>query len=229
MVYTIIVKQRGNKKMKKCSSNSRYRKFSCVTYLDDVRFKLPLMQHSNKIRAYAYAYHDKDIKDNGELKEPHIHFLIVTYNACTISSVTRWFGRPLDDKGQEINTFVQNCSDIYYMFDYLTHNTPECIAKGKYKYDKYIVHSNDFGYFQANEQSYYDNITLATEMLLKGEKVHDVAKTFGRDFILHYNTIKSYVNDVMRQRKYNITLEDDMEREYQTEISILNGDYIIQK
>lgn len=215
--------------MKKCSANSRYRKFSCVTYLDDVRFKLALMQHSNQIRVYAYAYHDKDIKDNGELKEPHTHFLIVTYNTCTVNAVQRWFGRPLDDKGQEINTFVQNCSDIYYMFDYLTHNTPDCVEKGKYRYDKEIVKSNNFGYFQADEKSDYDNITLATEMLLKGEKVHDVAKIFGRDFILHYNTIKSYVNDVLRQRKYNITLEDDMEMEYQTEISILNGDYKILK
>lgn len=211
------------------SVNSRYRKFSCVTYLDDIRFKLALMQHSNQIRAYAYAYHDKDLKEDGKLKEPHIHFLIVTYNTCTISSVTRWFGRPLDDKGQEINTFVQNCSDVYYMFDYLTHNTPDCIAQGKYRYDKEIVRSNDFGYFQADEKSSYDNITLACEMLLKGEKVHEVAKIFGRDFILHYNTIRNYVFDVLRERKYDMTLERELEREYETEISILNGDYKIQK
>lgn len=208
------------------SSSSRYRYFSCVTYLDTLRFELALMAHSRQIRAYAYAYHDKDVKEDGTPKEPHLHFVIVTYTTCTESAVQRWFGRPLDDKGQEINTFVQHVTgNIYERFDYLTHNTPEARALGKYQYDKEIVKSNDFGYFKADERSNYDNITLASEMLLHGDSVHNVAKIFGRDFILHYNSIKNYVNDVMIHRKYHSNLEKELERVYDTELSILNGYY----
>lgn len=205
--------------------SGRSRKFSCITYLDRLRLDLCLMHHSNQIRAYAYAYHDKDVKEDGTLKEPHYHLVIVTYTTCTCSAVRRWFSGFQDDKGLDITTTSQICSDVFQMYDYLTHNTFECKQLGKYQYSKDIVKSNDFDYFKGDERSSYDNITLACEMLLHGDSVHDVAKIFGRDFILHYNAIKNYVNDVMKHRKYHTNLELELEREYNTEISILNGDY----
>lgn len=177
------------------NSSGRYRKFSCITYLDEEWLKLRLLQHERQIRAYAYAYHDKDVKEDGTLKESHIHLLIVTYNACSLSAIRRWFDGFVQD-GKDVTTTAQKMTDEYEMFKYLTHDTLTARAENKYRYDKSIVKSNDLGYFKANEQSNYDNIQLACEMLLKGTSLHDCGRMFGRDFILHYRAIKDYLCDV---------------------------------
>lgn len=193
---------------------TRSRKFSCITYLNDVQLKKCLLEHINQIRVFAYAYHDKDTKEDGTLKEPHTHLLIVTYNTCTLSAVRRWFSGYISN-GKEITTTAQKCNDIYSSYDYLTHNTLESIAEGKYQYDKSIVVSNDYDYFKACESSEYDNLTLACEMLLKGASVRDCAKKFGRDFIIHYSAIRLYLNDVFQWEshpEYN-DLGDVIEKE----------------
>lgn len=206
------------------NTSGRTRKFSCITYLSELQLKLKLLEHSNQIRCYAYAYHDKDTKEDGTLKEPHFHLIIITWNTCTCSSVRRWFSGYIDANGLDITTTAQKCSDPLAQYDYLTHNTPEAKAMGKYQYDKSIVQTNDKdGYFNASEQSEYDNITLAAEMLLKGVSVQDCGKRFGRDFILHYGTIRKYVNDVLRCQKYNHTLEYILDEEYEKEIERLNN------
>ena len=202
---------------------TRARKFSCITYLSELQLKICLQSHCNQIRTYAYAYHDKDVKEDGTLKEPHIHLILVTYNTCTVSAVRRWFSGYVDNRGNDITTTGQICSDVFTMYDYLTHNTKEAKIEGKYQYDNSIIKTNDkSGYFRASEESEYDNITLATEMLLKGYSVRELGKIFGRDFILHYNTIKQYANDIIRHEKHNMTFEDVVDREYEMEILALN-------
>lgn len=173
----------------------RYRKFSCITYLDEEFLKIRLLQHENQIRAYAYAYHDKDTREDGSLKEPHIHILIVTHTTCTISAIRRWFAG-FYENGKEITTTAQKMGDEYECFDYLTHSTAKAIADGKYQYDRSIVKSNNFGFFKADDESTWDNIQLACEMIMRGVSIHDCGKKFGRDFILHYRQIKDYLCDV---------------------------------
>lgn len=175
--------------------SGRYRKFSCITYLEKDNLELCLLKHQNQIRAYAYAYHDKDLKEDGTPKEPHIHLLIVTYTTCTLSAVRRWFDGWMKD-GKPVTTTAQKMTDEYEMYKYLTHDTLVAKAEGKYQYDRSIVQSNNYGYFKANEESNYDNIQIACEMLLKGTSIHDCGKMFGRDFILHYRQIKDYLCDV---------------------------------
>ncbi len=177
-------------------SSGRSRRFSCITYLNELQLQVCLMKHSNQIRAYAYAYHDKDKKDDGTLKEPHCHLILGLYNTCSVSSIRRWFGGYMDEKEMPITTTAQICGDVYTMYDYLTHSTKEAIEDGKYRYDKSIIVCNNKDYFQAGEQSEYDNITLATEMLLKGAKTRELGRRFGRDFILHYGAIKQYLSDI---------------------------------
>lgn len=180
--------------------SGRSRKFSCITYLDELRLKLKLQEHSNQVRCYAYAYHDKDTKEDGTIKEPHTHLIIITYTTCTVSAIRRWFSGYVDEKGMEITTTAQRCTDVYKMFDYLTHSNAEAKAENKYQYDKSIVRCNDFKYFKASEESEYDNITLAAEMLLRGVSVHDCGRRFGRDFILHYGDIRNYISDVQYEK-----------------------------
>ena len=210
--------------MAKQNISSRFRKFSCITYLNEIQLELCLTKHINQIRYYAYAYHDKDRKEDGSLKEPHIHLIIVTYNTCSLSAIRRWFSGFVDKKGMDITTTAQHCIDVYEMYDYLTHNTKQCREQGKYQYDKKIIKTNDkSNYFQASEESEYDNATIATLMLLKGAKVSDLVKMFGRDFIYHYNSIKDVANDIRRSTKYNMSFDDICEHEYQLEIARLEN------
>ena len=183
--------------------SGRYRKFSCITYLGEDFLKLRLFQHEKQIRAYAYAYHDKDTNEDGTFKEPHAHLLIITYNTCTLSAVRRWFSGFIQD-GKVVNTIVQKLTDEYEMYEYLIHNTLQAKLDGKYQYDKSIRKTDDPIYWQAYEESNWDNVQLACEMLLKGTSIHDCGRMFGRDFILHYNAIKHYLADVQLWEKEHI-------------------------
>ncbi len=175
--------------------SSRCRKFSCITYLSELQLKTVLCKHHEQIRCYAYAFHDKDAREDGTLKEPHFHIVLVTYNTCTISAIRRWFCGFVDSNG-DITTTAQKCTDVFEMYDYLTHSTFQARAQGKYQYDKSIVVTNDTEYFKANVESEFDSITLSAEMLLNGASVRECGRKFGRDFILHYPAIKKYLTDV---------------------------------
>lgn len=177
---------------------SRSRKFSCITYLKEDMLKLCLLMHEKQIRCYAYAFHDKDRKEDGTLKEPHFHLILITHTTCTLSAIRKWFSGYVDSNG-DITTTAQVCSDVFEMFDYLTHSTKEAIASGKYQYDKSIVQTNDKEFFSAGLRSQYDSVTLACEMLLNGSNVREVGQIFGRDFILHYFAIKRYLTDIYIQ------------------------------
>lgn len=111
--------------------SGRYRKFSCITYLTELQLQVRLLMHDNQIRAYAYAYHDKDVKEDGTPKEPHIHLLIVTHCTCTLSAIRRWFDGFVQN-GKDVTTTAQKMTDEYEMYDYLTHSTLKAIAEGKY-------------------------------------------------------------------------------------------------
>ena len=159
-------------------------------------------------------YHDKDIyteKDvydgcghvAGDLKQPHYHLIIITYNTCTISAVKRWFCGYIDENGP-INTMPEICNDIYAYDDYLCHEDKKSIAEGKFHYNRDNVVYSNCDFFKANEISEYDNSLLAAEMLLKGVPLRTVGKIFGKDIIYHYSQIKQYVNDVQVCEKHNI-------------------------
>lgn len=203
------------------ANSGRVRKFSLITYLPQIKFEVALLAHMNQIRSYAYIYHDKDVKEDGTPKEPHLHLLLVTHNNCTVSAVKRWF-KGTDEKGMEVNTLCEIPHDIFELYDYLTHSRPEDKALGKYQYDKSLLISNDYKFFEMAQGYDDDNILLACESLLNGANVRDLGKRYGRDFILHFPQIKNYVNAVQRFEKYNMTLEDILDREYEMEIFNLN-------
>ena len=203
-------------------SSGRFRKFSLITYLPEFELKLCIQAHIEQIRSWAYAYHDKDTKEDGSLKEPHYHLILVTHATCTLSAIRRWFKGHLDDKGVEITTTAQACGDVFEMYDYFTHSTPDAKADGKYQYDKSIIQSNDFKYFELAKGYDEDNILIATEELLKGANPRDLGKRYGRDFILHFGQIKGYINAVHRFQEHGMTVTDLVDREYEMELFRLN-------
>lgn len=183
--------------------NSRSRNFSLTSYLSEQEIQFCLLQHSNQIKVYAYALHDKDVTDDGEVKEPHYHIILCLYNATTVSAVRRWFTGFYDDNEKEVNTLGQKCNNVFSAYDYLTHNTLQSIEQGKYKYDKSIIKSNDIKYFSADEESEFDNITLAVIDMLNNVPLRVLFKKYGRDFIIHYNSCAKIVGDIMLYEQSN--------------------------
>lgn len=178
--------------------SKRYRKFSCITYLNETQLNRCLNEHSNQIRVYAYAYHDKDVREDGTLKGPHYHVILITYCTCTLSAVRRWFSGYVQN-GKDVTTTAQNCTDVFEMYDYLIHDTLQAKSDGKYQYDASIRVTNDEEYFKANDVSNFDNITLALCDLQNGVPLDDIAKRYGRDFIIHYGHLKTLFNDIQKQ------------------------------
>lgn len=190
-----------------CNENStvnspravRSRNFSLTTYLNKSQVKDVLYRHDRQIKAYAYIEHNKDLNEDGSQKETHIHILIRTINNITVDNVRNWFKGYTDSNDLPINTLGQVMHDITASFDYLTHNTEQAKADKKYLYNDNEVISNDINFFKNNSEYTEDNITLAIMELCEGVPLKEVATKYGRDFIIHYQSIKMLFNDIQVQ------------------------------
>lgn len=199
------------------SSVGRNRNFACITYLNETALKLVLLLHSHQIRVYAYAYHDKDtyeddvideesgevVHEKGNLKEPHYHILLILNNCNTLSAVRRWFYGYKDKDNKDINTLVQVSRDKYFSFDYLTHNTAECMRQGKYLYPSDIVVSNDINHFKGHYSADFDSAQLILLDFLKGTPYKEMAMKYGRDFILNFEKYKTFATEMHFHEKFN--------------------------
>lgn len=176
-------------------SNKRSRNFSIVTYLTKEQMQSVLNAHSNQIRAFAFIEHNCDIDENGLPKERHIHCIIKTFHQSTTSGICSWFRGFTDSKNMPVNTLAQIVFDISGCFEYLTHNTEVAIAEGKYLYSDDEVITNNAELFK-NTAFEEDNLSLALDDMLNGIPLVDIAKKYGRDFIIHYGHIRTLFNDI---------------------------------
>ena len=186
--------------MKGCEkkmSNSRTRNFSLTSYLDETKIKLTLLAHQNQVRFYSYILHDKDTNEDGTLKEPHYHIIIITYNAKTVSALRRWFYGWVDKEGKDINTLGQKCNDIYNAYDYLYHkHNPE-----KYQYNPDDIVSNNKEYFLGSADTDIDTATQMLFDIVNNVSYRTMAKKYGRDFIFHYQNLRLLAYDMILEEK----------------------------
>lgn len=73
-------------------NNKRFRNFEFILYPDnqeDIDFLYLIKKSGVK---YAYILHNMDIKEDGELKEKHIHLLVFNDDACTITAFCDRYG-----------------------------------------------------------------------------------------------------------------------------------------
>ena len=175
------------------SDNKRYRNFSLVTYLNSQQIESVLLNHDRQVKAYAYITHDKCNK------EVHTHLLICLINNTTCNAIQNWFAGFEDEKGLQINTLVQPMHDLYSSYKYLTHETEQAKAEGKYVYNADDIKGNNLSYFTNTFEQDVDNLTLAMNDLLAGIPLVEVMQKYGRDFIVHYGHIKTLFNDIQKQ------------------------------
>ncbi len=88
------------------------------------------------VHHWAYCLHDKDLKDDGTLKEPHTHVLIYTYSAKTSSAIKRNFDNL--DKATRFGDCLPQATHVEIMRD----------TCGSWRY---LRHLDDLDKFQYSE------------------------------------------------------------------------------
>lgn len=185
-------------------TNQRSRNFALVTYLSleqvDAYCKLP------HVKNYAWILHDKDVKEDGSPKEPHIHLVVVYTNARTLSAVRADFAQ------YEQNTMSEYCIDLEGAYDYLLHKrNPE-----KYQYEKDLVHTN-VGYFRGDYSSAEDNTAYCLVMdIIAGKSRLELLRKYGRDYAINRDKYYGVAHEIMQEEEYehpdDETLQDAMNK-----------------
>lgn len=169
------------------SSSRRDRSFFLVTYANEESILDVFEKKKTQIKAYAYCHHDKD-----KNREPHTHILIRTHEAVYLTTVLNWFKGCIDDNGDSVNTHGEFADDFGYCFRYLIHGNKA--DKHKFQYSNELRKVSDNSYFTkyAIEPNIYrDSLKEALISLALGQKtVEACVIEYGRDFIIHYKSIK---------------------------------------
>ena len=175
--------------------------------------------NNSVVSEYAYILHDRDVKDDGTLKEPHYHFLFVLNRSRRLADIQSTMKKTM--KG---NVMLEPCRSVSDSYGYLTHEIDD--NKAQYD-DSSIVSSADKSYWKPDTSSHDYNKSSDTIMsayldLLNSLPLTECAKKYGRDFIIHYNHIKSLLLDsgmildkgVYRQRGDIVNYNDDFMYRY---------------
>ena len=159
---------------------------------DDVGLANFVKNNNSVVSEYAYILHDRDVKDDGTPKEPHYHFLFVLHRSRRLADIQSCMKKTIQG-----NVLVQSCHSVSAAYGYLTHEHEE----SKVSYDEAsIVSSADVSYWHADTSSNDcgkspDIIMSAYFDLLNSMPLTECAKKYGRDFIIHYNHIKTLLID----------------------------------
>ena len=152
------------------------------------------------ISHYAYIKHDsdkitkEDIEEGseqkeGDIKKLHFHVILKTIRPYSAKTVRGWFR----NENNDIDGLCQLCNTPLAMYEYLTHkNNPE-----KYQYSESNIICDDKEHFSKD----YDNDKLQSAVLelLEGAYLTDMIRKYGRDFIIHYKSIKAIIEDIRNQ------------------------------
>lgn len=218
---------------------SRY--IRLVTYLSEEQLVKVLEFKRSSIEHWTYALHDKDPDEKGGVKAPHTHVILKLYTSRSVGSVRNWF-KALDDKGLPISTLGKACENIDEDTEYLTH---KCFpgevgtinrAFNKYIYPESIRNSDDPIYWEglmtAGRNDKHD-ISEAVLALNNGEKnLHECVKEYGRDFIIHYNSIKTLLKDLDAETASGETITvicDKYENAYDDDLIKFQGRFYSKK
>lgn len=102
-----------------------------ITYLEDIENVIRELNPSE----YAYILHDKDVHLDGTPKKPHYHIWCRWETPVRNSMITRTLGLSTD-------YIVKTARSRKACIKYLTHETAEAKAMGKYKYDRALIKTN---------------------------------------------------------------------------------------
>lgn len=176
------------------NKNVRSRNWNIISYVP-----VPLLEEYVKndfIDRFAMICHDKDVNEDGEVKECHTHIVVTYRNARTFTSVLKDFERYKRDTEQ--NTRILPVKDLNKELRYLIHIDDT----DKYQYpitDVSTNRDNLLNLFEEDEQN------LKVEQLLddinNDVPLRTMVRRYGRDFILNYSKYTEFAQRMYYEEK----------------------------
>lgn len=171
----------------------------------------PWVQH------WAVASHDKDLKEDGTVKDLHTHILLYTYEAKTSTAILKKFDNlarfvASRDGGVPQNTLVQRCNSMSSQWRYLIHQDET--DPNKYHYDKSIRTCDDFSYWNKLDYTYGLNDSSTNygmaiyEDVMAGVSTRELIQRYGKEYIYHAHHYKACVVQTFKEEVSRFRGED---------------------
>lgn len=194
-----------------------------ITYAKEGEAIEILKSKANQIRTAHLIYHDKDVKEDGTQKEPHLHICLLLAKSREPEEICNWFKNCEDENGK-VNTLYKPIKYPKNAHLYLTHETKECIKKKAVKYpkdkikyiigniDEFLLHETDYmkkeGKAIADEGKQQEISMLITDIMI-GMPLRYMAMKYGKDFMRNYKNYKEFAKMVAQEEGYTLEGEEN--------------------
>lgn len=186
------------------SKASRYRDFQGIVYTpyECLIQRLKDLKDDGKVLEYACVFHSRDLFDDGTPKLQHCHFAIRTTSYTVNDTVKKMFSALKPFHGEEnANVLVQSTTfvagqsqriDLNMSYRYFSHKDfPE---KAQYSDDEITVSDGFISMIQKGQKKERaDNSFEILEQMLNGVTNYELAKKYGRDFILNFDKYRKLI------------------------------------
>lgn len=201
------------------SNQRRYCKFAIRTYADKEQC-IEIMEKrriEGRLKGYALCLHDKDVDEQGNRKVPHTHIVVVTETSIAKTTVEKWFNATTDFKGEianhrvEVESPYKEGSVVYvkgatfYLVHEETNGNPKP-NKYHYSWDEVVAFNLDLlksyeDQVQSGVSAKEDRTFDILDDMLRGRRMLDMAKEYGRDFILNYRKYQELALSIALQEE----------------------------
>lgn len=197
------------------------------TYATEEQLARVMQEHDRMVNVCAYITHDRDKNEDGSAKVTHIHANVLLDRSRELSGTESWFKGLVDEKGKPIQTVVMPCKDTIGSDDYLTHNTAEAKADGKFQYvdeDIKVLKGSrdDWRAFKTDwmrkhdarvkKEADADEVEQLLQDIVDGVSSREMARRYGRDYVKNVKAYRSYAGAMLFEETGDLTRALEVER-----------------
>ena len=190
------------------------------TYATEEQLTQVMREHDRMINVCAYITHDRDKNEDGSTKVKHIHANVLLDRSRELSGTESWFKGLVDEKGKPIQTVVMTCKDTKGADDYLTHDTPEAKADGKFQYvdeDIKVLKGSrdDWREFKTDwmrkhdarikKEADADEVEQLLQDIIDGVSAREMARRYGRDYVKNVKSYRHYASEIVFEEEGDLT------------------------
>lgn len=134
---------------------------------------------------YAYCIHDKDLDHDGDDRKEHVHIMLAFPNTTTEKHAKSVF-KELEATGRKMlaNDTIRRVIAVRAAYNYLIHDTPECVKKNKHQYDRSErICGNNF------DIGLYEQVSLEDKALMRKELSRLMIEKRFSDYAVFYQFV----------------------------------------
>lgn len=151
-----------------------------------------ILEMDERIEWWRGIIHDKDTTEENKPKETHAHVIIKFKERIKGSTVFNLFETAKDEKGEYINTEVQECNSKTGSYNYLTHNTNKAKKEGKYLYSEDEIFGE--GEIDLTEETNARYINLI-QKIREGKSPYELVYKYGMLYITNIKNFKEIAKE----------------------------------